>query len=108
MATAAARVAGAGVGDSGGDGCSERGRYPRDARGLRRLPADDDDDDKFANVGGGGGRWGRWPGDRRRDDRRSAIRPCCDMSGTALRRGRKWNGLNFKRLGKVRVGCVLV
>jgi hypothetical protein len=25
------------------------------------------------------------------------------MSGTALRRGQKWNGLNFKQLGKVRV-----
>ncbi len=25
------------------------------------------------------------------------------MSGMALRRGRKWNGLNFKQLGKVRV-----
>jgi hypothetical protein len=28
----------------------------------------------------------------------------CDvMSGTALGRGQKWSGLNFKRLGKVRV-----
>jgi hypothetical protein len=45
---------------------------------LARLPADDDDDEKFANVGVGGGRWGRWPGDRRRDDHRSAIRPFCD------------------------------
>jgi hypothetical protein len=42
---------------------------------LARLPVDDNDDDKFANVGGGRGRWGRWPGDRRRDDHRSAIRP---------------------------------
>ncbi len=25
------------------------------------------------------------------------------MSGTVLRRGRKWNGLNFKHLGKVKV-----
>ncbi len=82
VATAAARVAGAGVGDSGGDGCSKRGRYPAlrmalDA--LARLPAYDDDDEKFANVSGGRGRWGRWPGDRRRDDHRSAICPCCDL-----------------------------
>ncbi len=69
---------------------------------LVRLPTDNNDDGKFADVSGGGGR-GRWPGDRRRDDHRSAIRPCCDMSGTALRRGWKWNGLNFKQLGKVRV-----
>ncbi len=69
---------------------------------LAHLPMDNDDDDKFADVGGGGGR-GRWPGDRRRDDHRSAIHPCCDMSGTVLRRGRKWNVLNIKQLGKVRV-----
>jgi hypothetical protein len=69
---------------------------------LACLPADNNDDDKFANVGGGGGQ-GRWPGDWRQDDHRSAICPCCDMSGTALRRRQKWNRLNFKRLGKVRV-----
>ncbi len=72
-----------GVGDSGGNGCSKRDQYPRDARvltidALARLPADNDNDDKFENVGGGGGRWRRWPGDWRRDDHRSAIRPCCD------------------------------
>jgi hypothetical protein len=70
---------------------------------LACLPADNGHDDKFADVGGGGGGRGRWPGDRQRDDHRSAIRPCCDMSGTALRHGWKWNGLNFKRLGKVKV-----
>jgi hypothetical protein len=39
MGTAAARVAGAGVGDSSGNGFSNRGRYPRNARGLRRPHA---------------------------------------------------------------------
>ncbi len=46
---------------------------------LARLPADDDNNDKFANVGGGGGRWGRWPGDRRRDDHQSAICAGCNQ-----------------------------
>ncbi len=108
VATAAARVAGAGMGDSGG---RQRwlqlgGQYPHVARSLRcpRTPAaNNDDKDKFANVGGQGGGQGRWPGDRRWDDHQSAIRPCCNMSGTPLRRGRKWNGQNFKQLGKVRV-----
>ncbi len=57
---------------------------------LPRLPMDNNDDNKFANVGGRGGQ-GRWPGDRRQDDYRSVIRPCCDMLETGLRRGRKWN-----------------
>ncbi len=58
MATAAARVAGAGVGDSGNDGCSKGADTPAMRVALdvlAGLPADNDDNDKFADVGGGGG-----------------------------------------------------
>jgi hypothetical protein len=75
---------------------------------LARLPTDDDDDDKFANVGGGGGGGGGGRGtgggmiiDPRsihaainKEDVRDIKR--CGASGN-----QKWNGLNFKRLGKV-------
>jgi hypothetical protein len=53
------------------------------------------------SVAGGG--VGEVAGARRRDDHQSRIPPCCDMSGMALWRRQKWNGLNFKRLGNVRV-----
>jgi hypothetical protein len=66
-AVAAGRMAGAGVGDSGSNGCS-KGAYTPAMRvaldALTRLPADDKDKDKFANVGGGGGGGGggQWTG----------------------------------------------
>ncbi len=70
---------------------------------LVRLPVENNNYDKFANVGGRGGGGGRLTGDRWRDDHQSAIHPCCNMSGTVLRHGQKWNRLNFKQLGKFRV-----
>ncbi len=107
VAMAAARVAGVGVGDSGGDGSSERGQYPRDARGLRcpRAPARGRQRRQkvcqFWRRGRGGGGGGRGTGGRMIIDPRS-VHAAIDKEDVRGR-GRKWNGLKFKRLGKVRV-----